>query len=582
MAISPETIDQIRLATDIAEVVREYIPTLKKSGRNWKSVCPFHSEKTPSFMVSSEKGIFHCFGCHAGGDVFKFVSLIDNLTWPEAVNKLAARAGISVKENTEDILKRSDKQKIYDLLEDAAAFYSRCLKETSDGSLIIKYLAKRGVSDKAIEDFGLGFAPYGSLVQAALKKGYSYTQLTDAGLVTKTEKGTYFEYMSGRLVFPIKDAQGRVVAFGGRAPKDDNPKYINSPESKVYSKSMHLYGLQQAIPELRISKHIIVLEGYMDVVLTHQLGITNTVATLGTALTPQHAKLIGRYADNVTVIFDPDSAGDLATRRAIEVFIDTDLNTKIVSMPDGLDPDEYALKVKKEGFDKYLQSNSRTAIEFLVYKGLEKWGRDSTEHKIKLTQDIIPFIAKVGNEILRMEWVKYLAQETGTSEEAVLNELKKTIKAERSPRLMKNRVQPPGASQPRMKLRGVEEEILQVLFSSPELCAKLTADDFSDERNKKVFSLLSAGTAPSEISAGFKDEDSEWITELVLEERGFGSPEQVLSGLLKHKRHKDLEVKRQQLESEVNLMISGKIPLNNAKLQLYNELNKQLKGSEKI
>ncbi len=309
MSISPETIDQIRLASDITEIVREYVPTMKKAGRNWKGLCPFHHEKTPSFMVSPEKGIFHCFGCHAGGDVYKFVMLIDGLSWVEAVKKLAQRAGITIKETREETIKRSEKQKLYDILEQASLFYNRCLTELAEASAARNYLKERGITEETIEKFRIGFAPQGHLLAAAEKKGTTFEQMSLAGLFIKTERGKKFEYMGGRIVFPIFDTQGRIVAFGGRTLKDEQPKYLNTPETTIYSKSAHLYGLHQALPSLRTQKKAVILEGYMDVVVTHQGGVPFTVATLGTALTPQHTHLLNRYAENIVLLFDSDNAG---------------------------------------------------------------------------------------------------------------------------------------------------------------------------------------------------------------------------------------------------------------------------------
>ena len=245
MPISQEVLEKIRLSVDISEIVRENVSGLKKSGRNYKALCPFHKEKTPSFMVSPEKGIFHCFGCHKGGDVFTFLMLIENISWPAAVRRLADRAGVVIKESKTETFQRSKKQKIYDILDSAAKFYHRCLKESNDASAARQYLKKRGISDSSIDVFQLGFAPKGNLADAASKKSYSTDDLISSGLVTKTDRGSIFEYMSGRLVFPIFDTHSRVVAFGGRTLGPDNPKYMNTPESPVYSKSNNLYGLFQ-------------------------------------------------------------------------------------------------------------------------------------------------------------------------------------------------------------------------------------------------------------------------------------------------------------------------------------------------
>ena len=234
--------------------------------------------------------------------------MMDSSAWPEAVRKLAARAGIEIKETFTNIIKRSEKQGIYDILEQTADFYHRVFNDSPDAAHARKYLAKRGVSKESIEKFKIGFAPQGKLIEKTTKKGISTEQLTAAGLIRQNGDGRFFEYMSDRLVFPIFDTQGRVVAFGGRTLKDDQPKYLNSPDSAVYSKSAQLYGLFQAMPTLRKKAEVMVLEGYMDVVVSHQFGATNTVATSGTALEPQQSQLLKRYSDKVILMFDSDSA----------------------------------------------------------------------------------------------------------------------------------------------------------------------------------------------------------------------------------------------------------------------------------
>jgi len=577
MAFSQETIEQIRLATDIVELVREYVPSLKKAGRNWKAQCPFHNEKTPSFTVNPEKGIFHCFGCHAGGDVFKFVTLIDHLNWPEAVQKLAGRAGITVKETREEIIKRSEKQKIFDLLELVANFYHRCLKE-SKSAAAPGYLNQRGVTNETIDRFLIGFAPRTALVPAALKKGYTHEQLIAAGVITKTERGSFFEYMSERVVFPIFDTQGRIVAFGGRTLKDEQPKYLNTPETAVYSKSAQLYGLNESIPTIRNTKEAIILEGYMDVVITHQCGVPYTVATLGTALTAIHARMLGRYCENVTLLFDADAAGRDATRRAIDTFIETEIALRIVTLPDGLDPDEFILKVNKDGFLSHCNTKGVPAVEFLTALALEKWGKSTPEAKVKAASEVMPTLARIKNNILRREWIKYLAEKLNTTEDALQAEYKRAQSPLKG-RRVKNDENVSAA--PSTGLRSPEEEILQILFARPELGSHVNDDVFDNERNKETYRLFASGIPASQIVAHLNDEDARWFTELLVEERNYANPEQVLSNVLRDVQLARLRRRRQKLEEEVTAMINGNIPKDEDKIRAYNELTKQLKGSVK-
>ncbi|MHB9155093.1 MAG: DNA primase [Endomicrobiales bacterium] len=491
MAISPETIDQVRLATDIVELVREYIPTLKRSGRNWKANCPFHNEKTPSFMVNAEKGIFHCFGCHAGGDAFTFVMKMDNLAWHEAVRKLAGRVGVVIRETKEEVIKRSEKQKIYDLLAQAAQFYHRILTETPEGKQAKSYLKKRGVDDAAIEKFKLGFAPSGLLAASASKKGFSREELSAAGLLTKTERGSYYEYMSDRVVFPIFDVQGRIVAFGGRTLKDEQPKYLNTPETSVYSKSQHLYGLFQAAPALRQGREILVLEGYMDVVMAHQFGVTSAVATLGTAFTLQQSQIVGRYADSVILLFDSDAAGNNAARRALETLLETDLSLKVAQLPGGVDPDEYLLQEGLDSFTALLGKESRSAVEFLAEESVKKHGSGNPDAKARVVAEVLPFLSKVKNAVLRREWIKHLADRLQTTEEAVAAEFKRHAGA-RGGRSDDGKSDKPSGG---VVFRSVEEEILQLVAAYPQCRAMVTEDVFNEGRNRKVFALI-AGNMP--------------------------------------------------------------------------------------
>lgn len=575
MPIANETIDRIRLSVDIAEIVRSYIPTLKRSGRNWKANCPFHNEKTPSFMVSPDKGIFHCFGCNAGGDVFKFVMMMDNLTWPEAVRKLGGIAGIEIKETREDTVKRSQRQEIFDILEQAASFYHRALLEHSEASRARAYLKKRGLTEETVRKFKIGYSPENTLIPAAVKKNITQEQLVSSGLVTKTERGRFFEYMSGRIVFPIIDIQGRVVAFGGRTLGSDEPKYINTPETAVYSKSQQLYGLYQASGTLRTGKKAIVLEGYMDVVTTHQCGMDSTVATLGTALTVQQVSVLKRYVDDVVVLFDSDKAGVNAAKRAVDTLIEAELPSRVACLPEGIDPDEFILKEGKSEFERWLLSGSKDTLDFLVSEAVKTHGKASPEAKIKVIEDVMPFIEKTKNAVLKAEWIKNLASSIGVSEESVLIELRRRKKGF----AQRKQEASGGRNTKGPVIRSAEEEILQLVSAFPEFAASVKPEIFSGEKNRKVFELLRQGTAAADMIKQFDEEDIGWLTELMLEEKSYQSPRQTLEALAKDIRKKELEMQRQKLEGEVNRMLVGQIPVDSNKIELYNSITKQLKGS---
>ena len=578
MVIPTEIIDKIRLGTDIVELVREYIPALKKSGRNWKANCPFHNEKTPSFMINAEKGIFHCFGCSAGGDAFKFVMMMDNLTWPEAIRKLGDRLGIEIKETKEDTVKKSEKQKIYDLLEQASHFYHRCLKDSKDGTRALAYLEKRGVNAETIKNFLIGFAPRNALITSAEKKGFTKDQLSTAGLITKTERGNYFEYMSDRVVFPIADPQGRVVGFGGRTLKDEEPKYLNTPETSVYSKSNQLYGLFQAIPALRKSGEIIVLEGYMDVVVSHQFGVTNSVATLGTALTTQHSQVIRRYCDSVILMFDSDKAGIDAAKRAIETLLDSDVSIKVVSLPEGMDPDEYLLKDGKENFLKFIEAEKKSFMDFLTAQAIIKFGLATVDAKVKAVNEVLPYIEKVKNSVLRSELIKFVCEKLGVREDAVISELRRISKKSSSSYQAKKE---PEKARKSVRMRSAEEELIQLVLNKPEMISLIDEKLFMDAKSAKVFGMLKNNASAAEISDGLEENDKVWFRELLLEDKEYEYPEQTISNLEKGIKNKDLEEQRKRLEQEIIMMRSGRIPHDEKKFALYKELTVQLKGSGK-
>ena len=295
--IPEATIARVRESINLAELVREHVPTLKKRGRNFTACCPFHQERTPSFNVYPEMGVFKCFGCGVGGDAFKFLMLTEGLNYPDAIRKIAARVGLTIEEEQKSeavTAEAKEKQVLYGLLEDASKFYHRTLLESKEAAQAREYLAKRGLTAESLEHFRLVLRrrPASALRDAAVKKGFSIEVLEKAGLVRRRDGGRVSDAFWNRIIFPIWDTQGRIIAFGGRAMGDAMPKYINSSETPVYSKSRHLYGLFQGLPTLRKERRIVILEGYMDVVTCHQFGLDITAATLGTALTEDHVRIL--------------------------------------------------------------------------------------------------------------------------------------------------------------------------------------------------------------------------------------------------------------------------------------------------
>ena len=591
MSIPDQVIEQIRTASDIVSVIGDYVPDLKKAGRNFKCCCPFHTEKTPSFIVSPEKGIFRCFGCGVAGDVFKFVMLIENISWVESVKKLAEKNGITIQESFNEKYSASEKTKIFELLEMTAKFYNRCLLETKAASFARDYVKKRGMTDDTIKKFMIGYAPKGKLLESAKKKGYAYDILSKAGLFTKTDYGTAFEYMSERLVFPILDIQGRVVAFGGRTLADSKAKYLNTPETMVYSKSSNLYGLYQTLPDLRKSKSIIVVEGYMDVVLSQQYGVSGAVAPLGTAFTQQQAKLINRYAEDVTLLFDPDDAGRTATQRALEICAECNVPAKTSSLPEGVDPDEYLLENGKESFYTLLNKNAKTAIEFVVDRVFSSINIKTAQGKAKAVVSLLDFVEKNKNIIVQREYIKFIAQKLDIEEDVIWQEFKRktvfktNIKEENF--VEKNSIK---------QKTSLEEKLLKFLLENAnrQYITKLKEKFFTDSNCVTIYNMLleDKDISIAQILSKINDKRQEqWFSKIALVNEQTKAEDgknkdsielyETFNILCRDIKIERLNKERKLLEKEVLLMTEGKIPSDKDKIDRYIQLTTQIKGSGK-
>ena len=358
---SDRVLEEIKDRIDIVDFISDYVQ-LRKSGQNWKGLCPFHAEKTPSFMVSPSKQIFHCFGCGAGGDVIRFLMQYEHLPFPEALQVLARKAGIQLQALKSDRKTIEKDEQVRRALGDAAEFYAGKLKGSRSAS---EYIGKRGISRETAEIFRIGYAPAGwhNLLEYLKGRGHNDTILRDAGLVVSGEKGMY-DMFRDRIIFPITGIQGSVTAFGGRAMDSSLPKYINSPETAVFRKSETLYGLFTAKEAIRRQERVLMVEGYMDVIICHQYGFRNVVAPLGTALTPGHLQKMRRLTKDAVVVFDGDAAGIAAARRALPLLCQNDFRARVLLLPDGDDPDSYLRKHGSERFNSLLEK-AQTVIDFL-------------------------------------------------------------------------------------------------------------------------------------------------------------------------------------------------------------------------
>ncbi len=595
MSIPEQVIEQIRTASDIVSVIGDYITDLKKAGRNFKCCCPFHTEKTPSFVVSSEKGIFRCFGCGVSGDVFKFVMLIENISWIESVKKLAEKNGIKIQETCSAKYSVSEKIKIFELLESTARFYNRCLLDTKSASFAREYVKQRGITDDSVRKFMIGYAPKGKLLESAIKKGYTYEILIKSGLFTKSDFGNIFEYMSDRLVFPILDVQGRVVAFGGRTLGNSKAKYLNTPETIVYSKKSNLYGLYQALSELRKEKSIVIVEGYMDVVLLQQYGIYGAVAPLGTAFTQQQAKLVGRYADNITLLFDPDYAGNMATQRVLEICAENNMPARVSALPDGFDPDEYLLKYGKEEFYKLVGIKSKSAISFIFDEIVSKVNISIAQEKAKAVSMLLNFINKNENIIVQREYVRFIAQKLNIEEDIIWQEFRKkyvfktNIIESKESKIVENIV---------IKTKfSLEEKLINFLLNigNRQYIKKIKENFFTDANCIVIYDLLlkKENISTAQILSKLNDEkQKKWFSKVALinEQINAKDNKDNKNSLENYETFnilcKDIELARQKeerkiLEKEVLLMSEGKKEIDNSKIEKYRQLTAQIKGSRK-
>ncbi|MDR1511465.1 MAG: DNA primase [Endomicrobium sp.] len=588
MTISEDIIENIRLSNNIESVIKEYLPDIKRIGRNWKACCPFHDEKTPSFLVSPEKGIFKCFGCNVGGDIFKFVMLADNISWYESVKKLAKRANIEIKEiRRQDVIKVSEKTRIFDILESSAMFYYKCLLKSSYAEKARKYLGERGVIRETIDKFRLGYAPKGGILKFALKKGHKVEDLLKAGVITKTEKGNFFEYMSERVVFPIFDVQGRVIAFGGRTIFNHDPKYLNTPETVVYFKSSNLYGMYQTLSTIRKERRIIVLEGYMDVVISQQFGVAGAVATLGTAFNQIHAKLILRYSDSVTLLFDSDEAGKVATQKSLEILVENAVECNVSTLPKHVDADEYINKYGKENFLDLLKNSSESPINFMIKLYSDLFSRSeklTPEKKAKIVSYLLNFIARSPNLILQREWMKNVAQYMDVNEEIIWSEFKRKHELNSENKNYSqyhNAMVPLHITKDRRFSMSLEESLLSIILNNRSYIGKLDCDCFENVKCKEVFDLVGSGLSDVEILNALSEEYKSWFLELILNVVEYSNVGEAIDTILKDIGTGKLKRKRQQLEKEILLMSEGKKEKNERILYEYKKLTSLLKGSGK-
>ncbi len=425
MAFPEKFITELVERSDIVDVVSGYVRLGKKSGSNMFGLCPFHSEKTPSFSVSPDKQIYHCFGCGKGGGVINFIMEIENLSFPEAVEFLARRAGMSIPEETDDAESRK-RARMLALNKDAARFFFEQLSGPG-GAPARDYMASRQISPAVAKRFGLGFAPdtWDSLEKTMRAKGYSDFELFDAGLVRKGKKSGFYDTFRNRLMFPVIDVRGNVIGFSGRILGDGEPKYMNSPETLVFNKSRNLFALNLA--KKSKSGYIILSEGNIDVVSLHQAGFDSAVASLGTSLTPEQARLISRYTDQVIIAYDNDGAGLKASQRAIGILEKLDLKVKVLRMEGAKDPDEF---IKRKGPDAFrnLLENSENQLDYRLHAVTDKYDLSSDEQKVAFLKEATQLVARLPGPVERQVYAMRVSSLAGVAADAVIAEVERQRK----------------------------------------------------------------------------------------------------------------------------------------------------------
>lgn len=529
-------LQELKLRSDITEIASSYV-NLKRHGRNMVGLCPFHGEKTPSFNIYTENGSFYCFGCGAGGDVITFIMKIENLDYVEAVKFLAQRAGMEMPENTYDDSLSKLRMRIYEANREAARFFHATLL-SQRGQSGLNYLRGRALSDRTIRHFGLGFADddWNSLCNHLKNKGFSEYEIYSANLAFKRKNGNgIYDRFVNRVMFPIIDLRGNVIAFGGRIMTDEKPKYLNTSDTPVFKKSENLFSLNNA--KSSGTRTLILCEGYMDVIALNQAGFTNAVATLGTALTNEQAVLMKRYADEVIICYDADGAGQKATARAIEILRNAGLPIKILTVPSGKDPDEFIRSKGENGpaAFKLLIDKCGNDVEYRLMKLRENYNLTTTDGKVAFLNDAVKIVATIESPIERDVFASKLCAELEIDKNAFLEQISKVKRRDRRENIKKetrqiqaelngqsDKINREHYKKPRSS--SAEEALLVYLINNPDyansISERVTPDKFSNSLIKRyyeyVLSKIKSGYEPlTSVSSDFNSDEVSYLYKLI-------------------------------------------------------------------
>ena len=577
--ISKETIEQVLMRNDIETLIGSYI-SLKRAGSNLKGLCPFHSEKTPSFTVYPADNSFYCFGCGAGGDAITFIRKRENLDYPDAVEFLANRAGITIVRDERGPVSQTpkfDRNRMFKMNVDAAKFFNRCLfSDNPDAKAALSYFTeKRGLSMATIKHFGLGFAPnsFDTFSKYMLSKGYTYDELVAGFLCGKSDKGSYYDAFRNRIMFPIIDVSGNVIAFGGRVMDDSKPKYKNSSDTPVFKKSRNLFALNFA--RHNCQETMILCEGYMDVIAMHAAGFENAVATLGTAITSEQARMMSRYTKKVIISYDADEAGQKAAMRAVKMLTEVGLDVTILKVPGAKDPDEY---IKKFGADKFknLLTQSKSKFEYNLEIILSKYDINLAQDKIKALHESEKLISETYSSAERDIYIQSVSKLFGADPKSIKDDVERIIsKADKARRKEESnkvkqdaigysdRVNPDFIKAP--AAAKCEENLLGLLLMYPEHRKAvfdgelITEDDFFTELNRRIFAYLknayfNEGDSHLDIDERFSPDERGRMTRMKLSRMELSdNGQKVLMDGIKNLRRTVLKKKNEKNNSLENL-----------------------------
>ncbi len=562
MRYSDEILEEVKQANDIVEVVSQYIH-LKRSGRNYFGLCPFHNEKSPSFSVSPDKQIFHCFGCGVGGNVISFISKIEGIGFKEAIEVLAEKANITLPTNTSNVDSRKEelKAKVYKVNSFAAEYYHQRLYKP-ESKVGQEYIKQRKINNETLKNFKIGFSgSFDELYQELIKQGFKDEEILESGLVNRSDKGIYIDRYRNRLMIPILDERNRVIAFGGRVLDDSKPKYINSPENIVYSKGKNLFGLNVA--KRGDTKKLLIVEGYMDAISLHQRGITNVVAALGTALTTQQGWLLRKNTEQVILGFDADDAGQTAIIRAMEVMQHMGCDIRVLQMTGAKDPDEYIVIYGSARFKK-LMDEAISLIEFKIKVLQKSLNLENASDKIKFLNEIAKLISKIDNTMEREIYIEKISKGYNISKEAIYAEVNKlqystskdkNILEKNKPVIIKRNQK--NSEEVPEKIRKKENTVISILINDIQAYDKIkkniSIEDFKDEKNKEILKQLYLELEKENPNINvvldhIEDEEIQnHLTEIMAEDYGITDSQKAIDDIIQKYTKEKLEKRRDEI-----------------------------------